>query len=47
MLGYTEKDISFMESCVSMFVNTNDKDIQRGLLMTLDFFQGLRAEGRI
>jgi len=47
MLGYTERDIMKMQSSVSMFVNTNDKDVQTGLLMTIDFLQGLLEEGHI
>lgn len=47
MLGYTEKEIRFMQSAISMFVNTKDKDIQTGLLMAIDFFDGLMEEGRI
>ena len=47
MLGYTESDVLKMQACVSMFVNTPDKDIQTGLLMTIDFLQGLLEEGHI
>lgn len=45
MLGYSLEDLNKMRACVSMFINTNDKDIQNGLVMTLDFLNGLWAEG--
>jgi hypothetical protein len=47
-MGYTEQDVNKMRACVSMFVNkTNDGDIEDGLLMTLDFLEGLIEEGRV
>jgi len=45
MLGYTEQDIRKMIASCSMFLNTEDKDIQGGLSMTIDFLQGLLEEG--
>jgi hypothetical protein len=45
MLGYTLEDLQKMISSCSMFINTEDKDIQQGLSMSIDFLQGLWAEG--
>lgn len=47
MLGYEMKDLQKMIASVSMYVEASgfDKDIQDGLVMTLDFLQGLWAEG--
>lgn len=48
MMGYTEKDIRKMTASVSMFLNkTTDKEVIKGLLMTLDFFEGVIEEGRV
>lgn len=47
MLGYEMKDLQKMIASVSMYVENSsfDKDVQDGLIMTLDFLQGLWAEG--
>ena len=47
MLGYTLEDLQKMIGSISMFAESSvfDKDIQEGILMSLDFLQGLWAEG--
>ena len=47
MLGYDLKDVRKMIASCSMFLNTEDKDIQDGLSMTIDLLQGLIEEGHI
>jgi hypothetical protein len=48
LMGYEVEDLRKMKACVSMFINkTYDKDVIVGLLMTLDFLEGIEEEGRI
>jgi hypothetical protein len=48
LMGYEVVDLHKMKACVSMFINkTDDKDVIEGLLMTLDFLEGIEEEGRI
>lgn len=48
LMGYTEQDIRKMMASSSMFISmAPDEDIQDGLLMTIDFLQGLLEEGRV
>lgn len=48
MLGYTEADIKKMMACSSLAIGKfNDEDIDKGFIMTIDFFQGLLEEGKV
>ena len=48
LMGYKETDVRKMMGSISMMLNkTNDEDIINGLVLSLDFLQGILVEGRI